>query len=237
MSNRILNLHSKCKKYHLKKNLKIFSFFVFVSLSLVGYYYKDDLSSKLKANINNSKEKKKNSQKNIHKEDNSSPVYVVPVSKQELEKSILKVSHKKKEAKKDNQKNPVYKNNKSQKSTDYIHSAQTKREENKQNFFSYKTKEHPIEDWISKYENKKSYTLAIYISNYFYKKKDYRRAGIWAKRANKLDKTQEKAWIIYAKSVYALGKKKKAKDILKLFTQYKKSIKAEMLLSEWDDKR
>lgn len=106
----------------------------------------------------------------------------------------------------------------------------------KQKIFSDVNEDKPLESWIEKYNQKKSYALAIYITKQYYFESDYKNAGIWAKRANQLDRNKEEAWLFYAKSVYALGDIDKAKRILNIFLQYKDSTKAELLLSEWSQR-
>lgn len=106
-------------------------------------------------------------------------------------------------------------------------------ETTKENYFADSKEEQPIEDWIEKYNQKKSYYPAIYIGKHYFKEKNYKQAGIWAKRANQLDRDKEEAWLYYAKSVYALDNIEKARRILTIYLQYKESPKAEILLSEW----
>jgi len=105
-----------------------------------------------------------------------------------------------------------------------------------QTFFTDINEEKSLDNWIEKYNKKKSYALAIYIAKQYYFESDYKNSGIWAKRANQLDRNKEEAWLYYAKSVYALGDSKKAKRILNIYLQYKDSNKAELLLSEWAEK-
>lgn len=102
-------------------------------------------------------------------------------------------------------------------------------------YFSAVNEDKPLEEWVQKYNKKKSYAIAIYISKQYYFENDFKNAGIWAKRANQLDRNKEDAWLLYAKSVYALGDKEKAIKILNVFLQYKDSAKTELLLSEWGD--
>jgi thioredoxin-like negative regulator of GroEL len=105
----------------------------------------------------------------------------------------------------------------------------------RKSYFQEINADKPLEDWIEKYNQKRSYALAIYIAKQYYFDNDYKQAGVWAKRANQLDRNQEEAWLLYAKSVYALNNKEKAVRILKIYLQYKESSKAEFLLSEWSN--
>jgi len=83
------------------------------------------------------------------------------------------------------------------------------------------------------YAQRHSYDLALKIARLAYRKGEYKKALEWAKKANKLDRTKEEAWILYAKSLYALGKKRQAKQLLRVYLDYRDSAKAKKLLSEW----
>ncbi|MCJ7766360.1 MAG: tetratricopeptide repeat protein [Thiovulaceae bacterium] len=104
----------------------------------------------------------------------------------------------------------------------------------KENYFQEYKDESGIDEWIKKYEHHKSYNIAIYITKYYYDMGVYDKSFSWAKRANQLDRDQEDAWLFYAKSVYALGNSAKAKKILEVYLEYKKSQTVSMLLSEWN---
>ena len=96
-----------------------------------------------------------------------------------------------------------------------------------------KTKKMTIEQLQKLFILRKSYDLAIKIAQAFYDKGAYTKALEWAKRANKLDRQKEEAWILYAKTLYKLGKKQKAKQLLKVFLDYKDSQEAKQLLKKW----
>ncbi len=83
------------------------------------------------------------------------------------------------------------------------------------------------------FDKRGSYDLAIQIAERYFDAKRYKKALYWAKKANRLDKEQEDAWILYAKSLYHLGNKKEAKQILRVFLDYKESKRAQKLLKEW----
>ncbi len=84
------------------------------------------------------------------------------------------------------------------------------------------------------YEREPHYNLALKISQYYFDNKKYSKASLWAKKANILDKSSDKAWIMYAKSEYARGNKDRAKDILGLYLGNKSSKDAELLLMTWN---
>ncbi len=83
------------------------------------------------------------------------------------------------------------------------------------------------------YNERKNYTLAMKIARSYYDKGDFQRALQWAKRANKLDREREGAWVLYARSLYALGRKKEARQLLGLYLEYHNSQSVQKLLSEW----
>ena len=90
-----------------------------------------------------------------------------------------------------------------------------------------------MEELQKLYAQRHSYDLALKIARLAYQKGAYKEALAWAKKANKLDRTKEGAWILYAKSLYALGKKRQAKQLLRVYLDYRDSAKAKKLLSEW----
>ena len=96
-----------------------------------------------------------------------------------------------------------------------------------------KTKKMTLQELQKLYSSRKSYDLAIKIAQSYYEKGAYAQAMEWAKRANKLNRQKEEAWILYAKTLYKLGKKEKAKQLLKIFLEYKDSQEAKQLLKKW----
>ncbi len=78
-----------------------------------------------------------------------------------------------------------------------------------------------------------SYDLAIQIARSYYNSGQYKKALRWAKKANALDREQEDAWILYAKSLKKMGEDAKARQILRVYLDYKESSKARKLLKEW----
>ncbi|MEA3522027.1 MAG: hypothetical protein U9R50_03555 [Campylobacterota bacterium] len=88
-------------------------------------------------------------------------------------------------------------------------------------------------EMLKQYEREPNYDLALKISQYYFENQKYSKASLWAKKANILDKSSDKAWIMYAKSEYARGNKDRAKDILNLYLGNKNSKDAELLLMTW----
>ena len=78
-----------------------------------------------------------------------------------------------------------------------------------------------------------SYDLAIQVAKSYYNDGKYKKALAWAKKANALDREQEEAWILYAKSLKKMGEDEKALQILRVYLDYKESKNARKLLKEW----
>lgn len=212
MSNRLETLSAQCRKYHFKKFLKRFVLFlVLLSLPISTYYIyllsqpADTTQKSLVLTPNPILPVTKVTHKTVQKPASAQDqkVQTAPVEKKVLSTSITE------------------KKSLPEPSVEKV------------NYFSDLSEEQSIEDWIEKYNQKKSYYSAIYISKHYFREKEYKQAGIWAKRANQLDRDKEEAWLYYAKSVHALNNVEKARRILTIYLQYKESAKAEILLSEW----
>jgi len=229
MSNRLEELQAQCKKYHLKRSLKAVWILVGLLVVVVGAYllfvtiYPDSVQTDNKRVMSLLKKDLPNQQN-----------YTLDVSSDDVAQAVAKM-----QSKKSVKKEPVVTAKPSVKTQKLLKTEKKVmfvEELPKQTLFSNVSEEKPLESWIEKYNQKKSYALAIYIAKQYYFDSDYKNSGIWAKRANQLDRNKEEAWLIYAKSVYALGDVAKAKRILNIFLQYKDSTKAELLLSEWTQK-
>lgn len=90
-----------------------------------------------------------------------------------------------------------------------------------------------IDGMIAYYEKNKKYSLAIEIAQYYYDNNLYSKSLLWAKKANLLDRDDEKAWIIYAQSEYAQNNHKRAIKILKLYLTNAISNEAKEQLIIW----
>lgn len=79
------------------------------------------------------------------------------------------------------------------------------------------TKEREIELKIDDFKTTNSYDTAIEIAEYYFSIKDYVNSIKWAlnaSEANSQGKTKAQSFIVYAKSLYASGKKDEAIDVL-----------------------
>ena len=65
--------------------------------------------------------------------------------------------------------------------------------------------------------NKPTYNSAYDLAKYFFDKKDYKMSAKWAMVATNRDDSQDKAWILYAKSKIKLKQKGIAKKALKIY--------------------
>lgn len=83
------------------------------------------------------------------------------------------------------------------------------------------------------YQRSPKFETALGIARDFYTKEEYAQAAIWAKKANQMNREAEEAWLLYAKSYYAQGKKSEAIAVLELFLNYKDSKAASDLIKAW----
>jgi len=90
-----------------------------------------------------------------------------------------------------------------------------------------------VEKLLQVYKRRPNYDIALKIAKEFYEKKDYQKALEWAKRANRLNRQKEGAWLLYANSLEALGKRDKAVELLRLFLNFQNSKEAQKLLTKW----
>lgn len=90
-----------------------------------------------------------------------------------------------------------------------------------------------ILDPSSAFNNSPKYETALTIARDFYTKNEFSDAAFWAKKANQMNREGEEAWLLYAKSYYAQGRKNEAIGVLELYMNYKDSKAASELLRTW----
>jgi len=90
-----------------------------------------------------------------------------------------------------------------------------------------------VEDMESMYKKEKKYALALKIGQKYYEQHKYSKSLFWSKEANLLNHKAEGAWILYAKSEYAKGNKKRAIKILNLYRGNTNSQEADSLVMKW----
>lgn len=88
-------------------------------------------------------------------------------------------------------------------------------------------------DSLSTFDKNPKYETAITIARDFYGKNNFVDAALWAKKANQLNREQEEAWLLYAQSYWAQGRKKEAVGVLELYMNYKDSKAASELYRTW----
>ena len=99
------------------------------------------------------------------------------------------------------------------------------------------TKLQSIDQMITLDNKERNYSLALKIAKHYYASQEYSKALRWAKKANVLDRKDDGAWILYAKSEYAKGNHKRAIKILNLYLTNADSDKASALLSFWKEQK
>jgi len=77
-----------------------------------------------------------------------------------------------------------------------------------------------------------SFATCIALAKKYYAKKDYKNALKWAKYANIQNKKDPQSWIISAKSLYKMGKKKEALKVLNVYYSYTGSPEIKKLIEE-----
>ena len=90
-----------------------------------------------------------------------------------------------------------------------------------------------IQRLIKIFNTAPSYDKALEIAKLYFDQKEYDKSLAWAKKANALNKTDPKAWIVSAKSLEKMGKRREAVKLLQFFLKFKDSNEARNLLKEW----
>jgi tetratricopeptide (TPR) repeat protein len=81
------------------------------------------------------------------------------------------------------------------------------------------TKQKTLLDYIQNFQQLPTYDTAIQISKLYLKNSEYNKSIEWAKKANNINPENYESWYIFAKSLVKLGKRKKAKQILKAYIE------------------
>lgn len=90
-----------------------------------------------------------------------------------------------------------------------------------------------VKDMIAYYNKENKYSLALKIAQTYYDAKNYSQSLLWSKKANLLNRDADGAWILYAKSEYAVGNHERAIKILNLYITNADSDEAKTLLLNW----
>jgi tetratricopeptide (TPR) repeat protein len=86
---------------------------------------------------------------------------------------------------------------------------------------------------LEAYQNNPKYETALAVARDYYAKQNFTDAATWAKKANQMNREAEEAWLLYAKSYYAQGRKSEAIGVLELYLNYKDSKAASELMRTW----
>jgi len=90
-----------------------------------------------------------------------------------------------------------------------------------------------VKDMIAYYNKENKYSLALKIAQTYYDAKNYSESLLWSKKANLLNRDADGAWVLYAKSEYAVGNHERAIKILNLYISNADSPEAKALLLNW----
>ena len=267
MRNEFEILEKKCKSYHLKKRIKIVGIITLFSItSIIALFYsfpnkepKSSLPIKtvVKPKIQKKEkitvvpqEKRDKEIKKIKKvvQKKETPIKQVekkhPQIRKDMSYSIaidnsyhiqakqkpLQIQKKKNETKKE----PIIQEKRKKREITTLDSQPLK----KQNSFKIGLEKlDTVKKMENKYKKEQNYKLALQIAQTYYDKKKYSKALIWTKKANILNKKAEGAWILFAKTEYAKGHRKRAIQILKLYLANASSTKGDELLLSWRNKK
>lgn len=72
----------------------------------------------------------------------------------------------------------------------------------------------------AEFAQKAQLSTALNLAHLHLANKDYEKAILWSFKANSLDKSEVRAWLIYAKAKFAQGKKDEAKRVLQSFMNH-----------------
>ena len=72
----------------------------------------------------------------------------------------------------------------------------------------------------AEFAQKAQLATALNLAHLHLANKDYEKAILWSFKANSLDKSEARAWLIYAKAKFAQGKKDEAKRVLQSFMNH-----------------
>ena len=98
----------------------------------------------------------------------------------------------------------------------------------------FKVKEVKSEDaLLQKFQNDGDFKSAQSLASLYFKKKRFAKSIYWSKKASKLNAKEPLAWLVYAKSKYALGKKEEAIKSLELYLDYFSSDEIRKLLDSY----
>ncbi|WP_292654923.1 hypothetical protein [Nitratifractor sp.] len=87
-----------------------------------------------------------------------------------------------------------------------------------------------VKEIETRFSNTQDYDDAIYLAKYYYGKHRYKKAEIWAMRANSIDSSQEESWLLYGKAKAKQGHRAAALRILQAYYDQSGSMRAKMII-------
>ncbi len=215
------NLQKKCKRYYFKQRIKFATpFLVAIPLIIGSYLFLEKSKPKViqtsQTQVIKAKEIVKVNIKKIKEKVKETTIEDIPYALQIDRKYLQK-------------KEIIYKKKVTPKEKPKVY---IKREEPKALAITVK-KISSVSEMKKYYKKEKKYSLALKIAQTYYDEKDYSQSLLWAKKANLLNRDADGAWILYAKSEYAVGNKERAIKILNLYITNADSNEAKALLITW----
>jgi len=89
-----------------------------------------------------------------------------------------------------------------------------------------------IDGIIRRFKKNNNPALSLFVARKYYELGDYNNAYNYALITNEINRDIESSWIIFAKSLVKLGKKKMAVKTLKEYTKHSQSSSANLLIDE-----
>lgn len=90
---------------------------------------------------------------------------------------------------------------------------------------------------LEAFNHSATYESAYALAHFYFERKSYLEAIVWAKKANKLNPNLDQTWLIYAKSKFSLGEKEEAISSLERIIGYIKSEELRDLLDFYKGQR
>ncbi|NCD11730.1 MAG: hypothetical protein EOL93_04195 [Epsilonproteobacteria bacterium] len=91
--------------------------------------------------------------------------------------------------------------------------------------------------FLEAFNHSATYENAYALAHFYFERKSYLEAIVWAKKANKLNPNLDQTWLIYAKSKFSLGEKEEAISSLERIVGYIKSEELHDLLDFYKGQR
>ena len=108
----------------------------------------------------------------------------------------------------------------------------------KKNKISLHVKEVKSEDaLLERFRAAGDFESSIALARLYFKKQNFEKSIYWSKKASKLSSSKDTAWLIYAKSKRAIGKKNDAIEALQLYLEYFSSNEVKKLLKLYREKQ